>query len=330
MLKIKIMAKNKPQWIDDLSLFEGCDKDGLPHITLTKPHDEKSLKTLMEMSDLEISELYKDYSLCGISYSYNDILSFLTGNYIEEAFFRTYPIETTKNYIETHFNIPTTIKNVVITKNNGVEKLNIFACNILNNLYQINQAMNACGYFLGIPKSLEEIKEGEWIWLQYEPRHEEDFSKNLRQETNVLYHFTPKEKLDKIFRQGFIPKDSNEFFNYPSRIYFFKGTIHHSQMLNMCFNIGQSAIRKEYKKEKELKSQGKEDLNPYSHSRTLTKDYALLTVKLDKVPPKVRFYPDPNATDCVYTTDVIYSAAIIKTDDYQIDLNNNSIIKIEE
>ena len=31
------------------------------NITLTKPHDEKSLKTLMKMSDLEISELYKDY-----------------------------------------------------------------------------------------------------------------------------------------------------------------------------------------------------------------------------------------------------------------------------
>ena len=324
------MKTKKPQWIDDLSFFNSLIEEGLPDITLTKPHDKKALKTLMEMNDLDISGLYKDYSLFGISYNYDDILSFTTKGYIEEAFFRTYPIETTKKYLEKHFNIPSDIKNIVITKNNGVEILNIFVCNIANNLHEVNKAMNACGYFLGFPKSLDYIKKKEWIWLQYEPRHEEEFSKELRRETEVLYHFTPKEKMDKIMKRGFIPKDSNAFFNYPSRTYFFKDTIPHSQILKMCFNIGQSSIRKEYNKEKELKNKGKEDLNPYSHTRTLTKNFVLLTIKLDKVPPKTRFYRDPNAIDCVYTTDTIYSSAIIEVDEYQIDLKDNSITKIEE
>ena len=124
------MKTKKPQWIDDLSFFNSLIEEGLPDITLTKPHDKKALKTLMEMNDLDISGLYKDYSLFGISYNYDDILSFTTKGYIEEAFFRTYPIETTKKYLEKHFNIPSDIKNIVITKNNGVEILNIFVCNI--------------------------------------------------------------------------------------------------------------------------------------------------------------------------------------------------------
>lgn len=148
-----------------------------------------------------------------------------------------------------------------------------------DNLEQIKKAFKLCGYYLSSPNE-RDIIYNNYNLLQFEPEFKKDVSKELRETEHILYHLTPHYNLKKIKHIGFSPRCKNEMFNYPSRIYFIKGSVKYEDIIK----IG-----------KELKNNNTSIGN--------TGEYDLITVDLSMIPKNIKIYSDTNYPYGVFVTD---------------------------
>lgn len=185
----------------------------------------------------------------------------------------TYPIETTINYIKKYFNIN---DNHIISKENHIL---IQIPNINNNKQIIKKAFELCGYYQATNGKTKNINNVEWIVLQFEAKFEKDEEKKIRLEEKFLYHLTPSYNEYKILKNGFSPRCRNLMFNYPSRIYFIKGSVGDFHILHLGNQLFKNNISKG--------NNGK---------------YTLFKIDISKIPKNTKMFLDNNYTHGIFIT----------------------------
>lgn len=216
-------------------------------------------------------------------YSYDNPLSFM----LIEGLIRTYPTEDTIRYIKKRFGI----RDEDIRQRQDNPDIILIQIHPLNSERYVNdliRAVNLCGYYLGAPKTqtVMEYARGKYstpLTIQFEPKYTQDIRETVLGDETELLHITTIEHADKIQRTGLSPSSKNSAFNYPERIYLLKGSTPEGAIISLSTALEKGLVR----------------------------TYALVHVDLDKVPPDVRFFTDPNYdTFGIYTMDNIPPSAI--------------------
>ena len=257
--------------------------------------EEKLKEFLNSLSEDELNKLCIRYAEITHAAGYANPLtiSMLNKSKIDEGLTRTYPINKTISHISSYFNLHPRQIVKKVSAENEISHILVFIPSIKDNVQVMIEAMKSCGYYLGSPK-LENIKPNTWVWLQFEPKTQEDNSEQIRNEEKTLMHLTPINNLRKIQSIGFSPRCKNELFNYPNRLYFLRG----SQDKNEIMNIGQQLCDAN----SSVDNEGK---------------YALITLDLSRIPSEVNFSMDPNYPYGIFTTnnirpDVITNVEVIE------------------
>ena len=255
---------------------------------------EKNRKTylteFLDKLDQNIAErLFRDYDLImkPASYSNPVTIAMFRGFRLNESLTRTYPINKTISYVKKYFDLE---DGQIIKKKaeNDIEFICVFMPNIRENVSLMVKAMAYCGYFLGYPKNPATLSKNEIVELQFEPRFQNDITKELHEKERVLYHLTPRYNLGKIRHIGFSPRSKNELFNFPDRVYFLRGSIGEENIVNLG-----------------------EELNDNNNSLGNNGKYLLFMLDLLEIPKRVKFFADPNYYYGVYTMNNISPDAII-------------------
>ena len=135
--------------------------------------------------------------------SFDNPLTYLMRKPIEEGITKTYPIDITIRYINDYFN--KYHLNVFIRKGSTLtkdEKIIIEFPNTNDNFNIIDKALNLCGYYLGFPKEDEIVKNKNlWLTLEYEPRHQSDDTKQIKEEELTKLKIKYKKLKNKIEKE---------------------------------------------------------------------------------------------------------------------------------
>lgn len=196
---------------------------------------------------------------------------------INEGIFKTYPIDKTLKYVRTLFGLND--KQLYQINGSGEnEDVNRIVANIWNtkeNNESMDRAMNLCGYVRS-----KTIEMGPYIIISYISRYENKDITDLVRKMGIIAHITPSYNVEKIKRNGFVPKSSNSQFNYPNRIFFFKGD---TPIIEIEFQI----------------------LDFYNQNKTQgdKEEYAIIAVDTTKLPENSHFYYDPNYVCGIFTQD---------------------------
>ena len=247
---------------------------------------ENELTDIIEKCIYE--EIYCDYSKIVKPASYSNPLSIgmFNPHLLEEGLIITYPIEKTVSYIKSYFNLrDAQIK--VINGENDVKQILVMVPSIADNIKIMEKAMNYFGYYLAAPKN-EYYNPGGLIWLQFEPKIQNNISPQLRKEENFLYHITPAYNKGKILHLGFSPRTKNTLFSFPHRVYFIRGSVDNDELIS----IGKQLCKT-------------------NNSVGNDKSYIIFVVDLNKIPEKIPFYFDSNYEYGVFTTSNINSDTIV-------------------
>lgn len=249
-----------------------------------KTTDKDVQQFLDTLNNTELENLWIDYSSICKAATYDNPLTILmfdiNNPYVNEGLISTYPIDRTVSYIANYFNLA---RNQIskVKASNDIYHILVIIPNRDNNLELMKRAMQFCGYYLGHPKEAS-LPKNQFVKLQFEPKVQKDCSKSIRATESVLLHLTPYHNLGKIRHIGFSPRCKNELFDYPSRIYFLKGSI-----------IPQ-----------EINAIGSR-LSKVNNSPGNTGRYALITIDIAKIPSHVKMYPDPNYPHGIFVTENI-------------------------
>ena len=194
---------------------------------------------------------------------------------LSEGLIRTYPLEKTISYIKDYFNLSNDDIYPVHAEN-GREQIAINVQIVGNNLELVKKAFALCGYYLGYPRE-ENLQPKKVYELQFEKKYDDDFSKELREHENTLYHVTPIYYAEKIKHIGITPRSRNKQFGYPDRTYFVIGSA------------------------KSIIPYLASELYNSTDNKMHNGRYAVIAIDLNKVPKEMRFYLDPNLKYSVYT-----------------------------
>lgn len=247
----------------------------------TKP--PKGIKPLNKFELFELGNLNDDIYL-------NPIVSSMRLNeskLLNEAEYATYPVYKTIEYVSDALHLQTHMFSIA-NCHNGAKKI-IIKVPLKNGLKDnIDKAMHLCGYYLSNNNFLSNDKR--FLELKYEPKYIDEADYIVRN-CDYLYHISPSVYKDKILRKGFVPKSVNSEFNYPSRCYFFLGTLTKKEVKEWI------PVFKKYNKK-------------YCNT-----PYSLFTIDVGKIPDNVTFYLDPNLKGGCYTYDNISPSTITSVED---------------
>lgn len=267
-------------------------------LKLARQTDDVNFKSFLEsMSDDELRKIWKSYKLSvGHGYTMDNPMSIHMFENIDEGLMRTYSSKDVIKFLYNQYDIhPSQIK--TIDKKEGVSYIKIQIPNVGDNVDEISHAMGVCGYYLSKPTRKElKTKINQWVSVQFEPRIRPDDTKQIRKEESTLIHITPQYNLGKIKHIGFSPRSKNELFDYPSRVYFIRGSLDMSKIIE----IGQELS----------------DNNPNEFHNG---KYVLIKIDLNRVPDNIKFYIDTNYMDdtCIFTKQNIHPDVIIDIKEIQ-------------
>lgn len=226
--------------------------------------------------------------ISNVSYA-ND--AFVQDNISEmnEGLIMTHDINSVKNIICRKFNLRP--QQFCITSRNFDNTIVYLGVIILekgasqNVIGEIKHYMQTFGYFECVkPKYVEEK-----IVLVFEPHFSKDISKEIRDKYKILYHATPAIYVNKILKNGLVPKSKNTLFFYPSRVYCMRGNNLSDERIKLLKNVQtQRGIKTHH------------DNN----------EYTILSISVSKIPQNVKFYADPMAPHAIFTHDNIPPQAI--------------------
>lgn len=256
--------------------------------------NDPEIKVLLEnMSDDELQKHWIDYERISKMPEYGNPLSFQMVWSLEEAHYATYPIDKTIEYIKKYFDLPDEWVKKKIGLNDG-ERIVVTIPIAGNNLEQLKKAMLLCGWYYAAP-SEDKITPNQLQKIQFEPIIYSDDSKQIRSEETTLLHLTPYFNWGKIKHLGFSPRCKNGMFNYPDRVYFFRGSTPIEDIKNLASEM--------MSEEQRLRSEGR---------------YVLITIDLNKVPDDIKLSLDQNYEYGVHTKDNIHPDAIIGYEEIKI------------
>lgn len=208
---------------------------------------------------------------------------------INEGLIMTHDIHSAKNIICRKFNLqsqqfcitPINFDNTIV--NLGVIILEKGTSQ--NVIGEIKHYMQTLGYFECVkPKYVEEK-----IVLIFEPHFSKDISNEIKDKYKILYHATPTIYVNKILKNGLVPKSKNTLFFYPSRVYCMRGNDLSDEQVKILKNV-----------------QGQRGEKTHHDNN----EYTILSISVSKIPQDVKFYADPMAPHAVFTHDNIPPQAI--------------------
>ena len=249
-------------------------------------YEQRLYSILRNLPKEEIQKVWIDYRDIHKAASYSNPVTIAMMSHVNEGLIHTYPIEKTIEYIKSYFDL----KDWQIEKkqaDNGLYHIWVAIHTFGDNIELIKKAMSSCGYYLGHPKE-NGIPKNRIVWLQFEAKIQDDESKKVRSEEKTLLHLTPTYNLGKIKNIGFSPRCKNSLFNYPSRVYFLRGSISKEEAIDICRQLSEK-----------------------NTSLGNTGEYVLFTVDLAKIPKNVELCLDPNYPHGVYTSSNISPKTII-------------------
>ena len=250
-------------------------------------------------NNININESYDEPLCC-----FDDFINLpddIKQQILNEGLIATYNTHTTYKMLCRKFNLDT--QDVYLRNQRGINLIIVTLPPTTNKLLisDITNFMSTCGFFRNNQKIFS--KKDNKILLFFEPKFTRNIALDIREHYTYLMHMTPEICIDKILKNGLIPKHQNNIFKYPERLFFVPGTQLTPNAKQVLDNIRVSYL------DKIINSSAIN--NPKQRLR-----HCLLYLKLDEIPTDVKFYIDPIAQDSIFTTDNIPPQAIIKIEDY--------------
>lgn len=275
-------------------------------------------KQPIKINEKELRKIIREYIMEAIStptfftplrknrYSLLPNVDLLTEEAINEGIFKSYDVSFVVRYLTEKLNFTTDQRKFATYNaegfifceddyNNECDNINVIIPVSYKKMDELQKIMTACGY--------TESHKG---LLQNKLFQQIEYEKNIQNEVRGLvgkykyiYHLTPTVYVDKIMKQGLVPRSTNTFLNYTPRIYFLldKKTINYNDVASMLYN--RKIEDAELLDNEVLKNKTKEELEKYKS------EYTLLRVKTNDIIGKYKFYIDNNLPNSVYVTDNI-------------------------
>lgn len=210
-----------------------------------------------------------------------------------EALIRTYPLDKMKNALETRCGI---YDDQIIFERRECDGIRITLVGISipynstkEYIGKIVNTMDAYGY--NQMSKLERHKDLPQIGiLAFEPKYTKDISNEVRERYKYLFHTTSSTHLDKIKKYGLVPKEGDDVFMYPNRVYCLNGDSLNDEQIEL--------IRRIQLSKEEIKN-------------NINNQFYLLTIDISKLPNGIKIYCDPNSVDSIFTYDNIPPSAIV-------------------
>lgn len=251
---------------------------------------------LSNKTNEQIRKMWCDYTRIIHPTSYDNPLTYLMDGIFNESLTMTYPIDTSIKYLKKYFNYDEDDDNIQkIKRDDGTYNIIIYVPIVGDNLEVVKKAMGYCGYHLSTP-SENHLEQNKFQWVRFEPTYKPEITKQLRESETKLLHLTPYYNWKKIKHVGFTPKSKNEYFKYPHRVYFIKGSVLEIGGIDEVISIGEQLFNENTSKG----NNGK---------------YVLITIDLNKIPKTVKFYTDTNYINGVYVTENISPDTIISSEE---------------
>ena len=204
---------------------------------------------------------------------------------INEGIFKTYSVDKTIEYVKNLFGLDD--NNIVKIGGHGANsmdtnKILVRISNTPENNKAIDRVMGLCGWFRN-----NEVVVGDYIEISYGARHEGVDITDKVHEMNRIIHITPAYNVRKIKKNGLVPKSKNSRFNYPDRIYFFKGD-------TPFIEIGYQIL----------------DFAKHNNTGGDNSKYAIVYVGTSELPDNCRFFYDSSYSYGIWTSDNIPPSCI--------------------
>lgn len=165
----------------------------------------------------------------------------------------------------------------------------------------IENDMELMGYYLGCYGKEYIIDGVKFIQMQFEPycQLQKDETENIKNNYDILYHWTPEYNMASILKQGLLPLHENPIFNYPPRTYLVKGDCDTNYLLRfgnaLCIS---------------------------NNNKNNNGSYVLLGIDIRNIDGSIRFYYDPNFEHGVFTEQPIpkETLSVVSKNAFQTDL----------
>lgn len=275
-------------------------------------------KQIIKLSEKELRKIVRQYIMEAISTPqffiplrknrYSDLPSveFLNEGLLFEGVFKSYDVSFVVRYLTEKLNFTTDQEKFASYKaegfifceddfDNDCDNINLVIPVSYKKMNDLETIMTACGYSLS---HSGKIHDGLFLQLEYEKNIQNEV-RGLVGKYKYIYHLTPSVYVNKIMKQGLVPRSTNTYLNYTPRIYFLldKNTINYNDVARMLYN--RKIDDAELLDNEELKKKTKEELEKYKSK------YTLLRVKTSNIIGKYKFYIDNNLPNSVYVIENI-------------------------
>lgn len=231
---------------------------------------------LSKIPDEELKRQHYDLSLIhSISGFGSELLKDKKGNYITENDKRVTPITVVIQEIKTKYHL----ENWQIYCEDRGHDIQFCICiaNFPNAVKEITEDLKQMGYFLANTQIGRDRFGLEWNRMQFEPIYQVDEANEILNYGD-LFHWTPSFYLQNILNEGLQPRSQNDLFDYPDRIFMFRG----DTPMGVIQSLGY-------------------ELYKFSTDPNNNGDYSLLRINSDGLRQGYEIHYDPNFTYGVFT-----------------------------
>lgn len=224
----------------------------------------------------ELNKQYSDYFLRGkITTCDSCLYEGENGEYILSKSKYSLPLDVVTREIKTKYGLLEWQIGIEKTYH-GIEVC-ILVPKIGDNIPSITKDMDQMGYFFSTECVITDKKGRKWHKIQYEP-YSQPNEKNEILSYGNLYHITTLKNIKEILANGLIPQNQNRNFKYPPRVYLISG----NASINDIERFAVGFIREKCEKE-----------------------YAIISIDVNKLPNDTELYWDPNSHFGVFCDKII-------------------------
>ena len=163
---------------------------------------------------------------------------------------------------------------------------------IEKNIDIVEKELDKCGYYRVAKHDYKDAEGRQWSFIIFDPKEQKSITEQIKSQYEYLYHCSPSTNDESIKKNGIIPQNSKNFYNFKEkRVYLHYLTPNNQEFKNMMKKFIDSRKRKD----------------PNFNSKM-----NVYTISIDNLPKDIEFFQDPHA-QAIYTLSSIPAKAIIKT-----------------
>ncbi len=206
---------------------------------------------------------------------------------ITEGLINTYPPEQTVNYVSRALRLPKELFEIVVPKGGGKK---IYCTYYPEKTAEklVRAAFEYCGYSYSVTKSTTYSMNGIYQTDVFEEKNPKDNdTEEILSSQKYLLHITPEYYLEKILKNGIVPKSKNLRFNFPERVYLLNGDTSEGYVLGLAYEFS----RMKASSAAESGYDGYRDDNKW----------AVIKIDVSKLPADIKLFKDPNYDGGIFT-----------------------------